>query len=82
MTIYTEPKFIEVEGASTHRYDTVNPLRNPVCHGDKVIAASGDIYQVQQHMNYGYRLIGKNSSDYCGHSQIAICSAIYDLINA
>ena len=70
---------------STHKYDQVNPLVNPVRSADVILAESGKRYIVTQGMDRHYALIDALTTEpvkgRCGNtfdSQMGICSHIFD----
>jgi hypothetical protein len=64
-----------------HRYDAVNPLINPVFHGDQIIAESGEKYIVKQGMCGTFWLQHVSGADLTRpvNSQIDICTQIEQL---
>lgn len=69
---------------STHKYSAVNPLLNPVCMDDIIIAASGERYQVKQNMRGEFWLRHIRDGFDLTHAesgQVAICRQIDQLAN-
>ena len=69
---------------STHQYNAVNPLINPVFADDLIIAASGERYIVRQTMTGHFWLQHALSGFNLTHpvdGQIGICRQIDDLAN-
>ena len=64
---------------SIHRYNEINPLRNPVKSADIIIAESGERYIVCQGMCGQYSLKHAASGQYLGpvlDGQVQICAWI------